>query len=245
VADKYQCPLFLWKKGMPLIKIHQTLTDNWNVRLHPVGEMVEMQISAGEATEPLTLNLSVVERTEAPGSGKALWGYVDLPVLAEQIDLLNEITEQLKSKTGATVGPVKKRVKFKFDAEAIETETTTAQVYSWSLNYGLRYSLQQITRFLTALDSAIREHGGRGLEGNEFFVTYREGNLHLQEPSLSFVVVSAWGYYSAFIYLGEESLEFQICDEEEKAFPVENFDKVVHTAHELFESDKEIILKDA
>ena len=151
----------------------------------------------------------------------------------------------MKSKTGATVGPVKKRVKFKFDGEPIETETTTAQVYSWTLNYGLRYSLQQITRFLTALDSAIREHGGRGLEGNEFFVTYRDGNLHLQEPSLSFVVVSAWGYYSAFLYLGEENLQLQICDEEKETFPVENFDKVVHTAHELFESDKEIILKDA
>ena len=244
MADKYQCPLFLWKEGIPLIKIHQALTDKWNVRLHPVGEMVELQISAGEATEPLTLNLSVIERTEAPGSGKALWGYVDLPVLTEQIDFLQELTEQMKSKTDATVGPVKSRVKFKFDGEPIETDTTTAQVFSWRMNYGLRYSLQQITRFLTALDSAIREHGGRGLEGNEFFVTYRDGNLHLQEPSLSFVVVSAWGYYSAFLYLGEENLEFQICDEEKEAFPVDNFDKVFQTAHDLFESDKEIILKD-
>jgi hypothetical protein len=205
--------------------------------MHPLGEMVEMRISAGQDVEPLTLNLYV-------SSGKALWGYVDLPVISAQIDLLKEVSDQLKTKTEATIGPSKRRVKFKYEGESIETETTTAEVYNWTMNYGLRYSLQSITRFLTALDAAVREHGGRGIEGNEFFVTYRDGNLHLQEPSLSFVLVSAWGYYSAFLYLGVETLEIQVCDEEKESFPAEEFDKVVQTAQELFESDKEIILKD-
>lgn len=238
MAEKYQCPLFVWKTGKLLANIHQALTDKWEVHMHPIGEMVEMRISAGENVEPLTLNLYV-------SSGKALWGYIDLPVITNQIDLLKEIIDQLKTKTEATLGPSKRRVKFKYEGESIETETTTAEVYSWAMNYGLRYSLQSVTRFLTALDAALREHGGRGLEGNEFFVTYRDGNLHLQEPALSFVLVSAWGYYSAFLYLGEESLEIQVCDEEKEKFPADEFDKVVMTAKDLFESDKEIILKDA
>ncbi len=238
MVNKYQCPLFVWKTGKLLANIHQALTDKWEVRMHPIGEMVEMRISGGKNVEPLTLNLYV-------STGKALWGYIDLPVIAEQVEILKEVTAQLKSKTGATLGPSKRRVKFKFEGETVETETTTAEVYSWTMNYGLRYSLQQITRFLTALDGAIRKHDGRGLEGNEFFVTYRDGNLHLQEPSLSFVLVTAWGYYSAFLYVGEQTLELQICDEEKEAFPATEFDKVIETALELFESDKEIILKDA
>ncbi|MFX1508671.1 MAG: hypothetical protein ACFFBR_00055 [Promethearchaeota archaeon] len=237
MANKYQCPLFVWKTGKLLANIHQALTDKWEVVMHPIGEMVEMRISAGQNIEPLTLNLYV-------SSGKALWGYIDLPVIASQINILDAVTTQLKTKTGATLGPAKRRVKFKFEGETIETETTTAEVYSWSMNYGLLYSLQSVTRFLTALDAALREHGGRGLEGNEFFVTYREGGLQLQEPSLSFVLVSAWGYYSAFLYLGEESLEIQICDEEKEKFLVEEFDKVIVTAKELFESENEITLKE-
>jgi hypothetical protein len=199
--------------------------------------MVEMRISGGQNVEPLTLNLFVV-------SGKALWGYIDLPVTSTQMDLLSDISNQLKTKTEAKIGPSKRRVKFKFEGESIETETTTAEVYNWTMDYGLRYSLQSVTRFLTALDAAVREHGGRGIEGNEFFVTYRDGSLHLQEPSLSFVLVSAWGYYSAFLYLGEESLEIQVCDEEKETFPVDEFDKVINSAKALFESEKEIVLKD-
>lgn len=238
MSHNYQCPLFIWKTGLLLAKIHQTLTDNWEVRMHPLGEMVEMRISAGSDIEPLTLNLYV-------SSGKALWGYIDLPVLAEQMALLKEVTEKLKKGTGATIGPAKRRVKFKFEGESIETETTTAEVYSWTMNYGLRYSLSQVTRFLTALDSAIRQHKGRGLEGNEFFVIYREGNLHLQEPSLSFVLVTSWGYYSAFLFIGMESLELHICDEEKNPFPAEEFNQVVKTALDLFESEKEIRIPDA
>lgn len=237
MAIKYQCPLFIWKTGKLLANVHQALTDKWEVRMHPLGEMVEMRITADQNIEPLTLNLYV-------SSGKALWGYIDLPVISEQKELLQEVTSILKTKTEATLGAAKRRVKFKYEGESIETETTTAEVYSWSLKYGLRYSLQQITRFLTALDSAIREHGGRGLEGNEFFITYREGNLHLQEPSLSFVLVTSWGYYSAFLYLGEENLEIQVCDEEKEAFPADDFDKVVEKAVELFESEQDIVLKD-
>jgi hypothetical protein len=135
-------------------------------------------------------------------------------------------------------------MKFKYEGETIETETTTAEVYSWVLNYGLRYSLIQVTRFLSALDSAIRKHKGRGLEGNEFFVIYRQGNLHLQEPSLSFVFVTALGYYSAFLFIGEESLELQVVDEEKEKFNTDEFDKIVQTAHELFESDKDIVITD-
>ncbi|MFX0168766.1 MAG: hypothetical protein ACFE89_05320 [Candidatus Hodarchaeota archaeon] len=235
--NKYQCPLFVWKTGKLLANLHQALSDKWEVRMHPMGEMVELRINAGEESDPLTLNVYV-------SSGKALWGYIDLPVVAAQVPLLEEVTNQLKAKTEATIGPVKKRVKFKFEGESIETETTTAEVYNWTMNYGLRYSLQDVTRFLTALDAAVREHGGRGLEGNEFFVTYRDGNLHLQEPSLSFVLVTAWGYYSAFLYVGETTLELQLCDEEQDPFPTDNFSKVVETALKLFESDKEIILKD-
>ncbi|MFW9831874.1 MAG: hypothetical protein ACFFD8_08865 [Candidatus Thorarchaeota archaeon] len=237
MANKYQCPLFVWKTGKLLANVHQALTKKWEVRMQPLGEMVEMRISAGQTIEPLTLNLFV-------SSGKVLWGYIDLPVISEQMDLLQEVTNILKDTTDAALGPTKRRVKFKYEGESIETETTTAEVYSWTFNYGLRFSLQQITRFLTALDSSIREHEGRGLEGNEFFVTYREGNLHLQEPALSFVLVTTWGYYSAFLYLGEESLEIQICDEEKEDFPTDNFDKVVEKAVELFESDQEIVLKD-
>jgi hypothetical protein len=205
--------------------------------MHHMGEMVEMRISGGQNVEPLTLNLYVV-------SGKAVWGYIDLPVTSTQMDLLKDISNQLKTKTEAKIGPSKRRVKFKFEGESIETETTTAEVYNWTMDYGLRYSLQSVTRFLTALDAAVREHGGRGIEGNEFFVTYRDGSLHLQEPSLSFVLVSAWGYYSAFLYLGEESLEIQVCDEEKETFPVDEFDKVINSAKALFESEKEIVLKD-
>ena len=238
MPEKYQCPLFIWKTGKMLINVLQALTDKWEVRKQDLGEMVELRISANQNVEPLTLNLFVFDN-------QALWGYIDLPVTSQQITLLQEVTNQLKTKTGAELGPSKRRVKFKFEGESIETETTTAEVYSWTMNYGLRYSLQQITRFLSALDSALREHDGRGIEGNEFFVTYRDGNLHLQEPSLSFVLVSTWGYYSAFLYVGEESLELQVCDEEKGKFPAEEFDKVVQTAVNLFESDKEIILKDA
>jgi hypothetical protein len=238
VPEKYQCPLFIWKKGKMLINILQDLTEKWEVRKQDLGEMVELRISAKQNIEPLTLNLFVLDN-------QALWGYIDLPVISQQINLLQEVTNQLKTKTNAELGPSKRRVKFKFEGESIETETTTAEVYSWILNYGLRFSLQQITRFLTALDSGLREHDGRGIEGNEFFVTYRDGNLYLQEPSLSFVLVSAWGYYSAFLYVGEESLELQVCDEEKDKFPAEEFDKVVQTAVKLFEADKEIILKDA
>lgn len=237
MAKNYQCPLFVWKIGKLLANIHQALTDKWEVHMHPLGEMVEMRISAGQHIEPLTLNLFV-------SSGKALWAYIDLPVITSQLDLLKEVTTQLKTKTDAKLGPSKRRVKFKYEGETIETETTTAEVYSWPLDYGLRYSLNSVTRLLTALDAAVREHGGRGLEGNEFFATYRGGHLHLQEPSLSFVLVSAWGYYSAFLYLGEETLEIHVCDEEENVFPVEEFEKVIKTATELFESDKEIVLKD-
>jgi len=237
MANKYQCPLFVWKSGKLLANIHQALSDKWEVNMHPLGDMVEIRISAGQTVEPLTLNLYV-------SSGKALWAYIDLPVISTQLDLLNEVTNQLKTKTEAMLGPSKRRVKFKYEGESIETETTTAEVYSWTIDYGLLYSLQSVTRFLTALDAAVREHGGRGLDGNEFFVIYRDANLHLQEPSLSFVIVSAWGYYSAFLHLGEESLEVQVCDEEEESFPAEEFDKVVKTAKELFESDQEIILKE-
>lgn len=236
--NKYQCPLFVWKTGKLLANVNQALADKWEVRMHPMGEMVEFRISAGEAADPLTLNIYVA-------SGKALWGYIDLPVIAAQVPLLEEITNQLKTKTEATIGPSKKRVKFKFDGESIETETTTAEVYSWTMDYGLRYSLEDITRFLTALDSAVRDYGGRGLEGNEFFVVYREGSLHLQEPSLSFVLVTAWGYYSAFLYVGETTLELQLCDEEKEKFPEENFSKLIETALKLFESDDKIILKSA
>ncbi|MFX1566184.1 MAG: hypothetical protein ACFFCH_09350 [Promethearchaeota archaeon] len=237
MAENYQCPLFVWKTGKLLAHVHQALTDKWEVVMHPIGEMVEMRISAGKNIEPLTLNLYAL-------SGKALWGYIDLPVISSQIDLLKGVTDQLKAKTGASLGPAKRRVKFKYEGETIETETTTADVYSWSMNYGLLYSLPSVTRFLTALDAAIREHNGRGLEGNEFFVTYRDGSLHLQEPSLSFVLVSAWGYYSAFLYLGDDSLEIQICDEEKEVFPADEFDKVIATAKELFESENEIALKE-
>jgi hypothetical protein len=237
MANQYQCPLFVWKTGKLLANIHQALSDKWEVNIHPLGEMVEIRISAGQQVEPLTLNLFL-------SSGKALWAYIDLPVISSQLDLLKDVTNQLKTKTEATLGPSKRRVKFKYEGESIETETTTAEVYSWTMDYGLLYSLQSVTRFLTALDAAVRNHGGRGLEGNEFFVTYREGSLHLQEPSLSFVLVSAWGYYSAFLYLGEENLEIQVCDEEEESFPVEEFNKVIRTTKELFETDKEIILKE-
>ena len=237
MATRYQCHLFVWKTGKLLANIHQALTDKWEVVMHPIGEMVEMRINAGQDLEPLTLNLYV-------SSGKALWAYIDLPVISTQLDLLNDVVNQLKTKTDATLGPSKRRVKFKFEGEAIETETTTAEVFSWTLDYGLRYSLPSVTRFLTALDAAIREHGGRGLEGNEFFVIYRDGSLHLQEPSLSFVLVTAWGYYSAFLYLGEGSVEIQVCDEEKEAFPADEFNKIVVTAKELFESEKDIILKD-
>jgi hypothetical protein len=237
MANQYQCPLFVWKTGKLLANIHQALSDKWEVNIHPLGEMVEIRISAGQQVEPLTLNLFLL-------SGKALWAYIDLPVISSQLDLLKDVTNQLKTKTEATLGPSKRRVKFKYEGESIETETTTAEVYSWTMDYGLLYSLQSVTRFLTALDAAVRNHGGRGLEGNEFFVTYREGSLHLQEPSLSFVLVSAWGYYSAFLYLGEENLEIQVCDEEEESFPVEEFNKVIRTTKELFETDKEIILKE-
>lgn len=235
--NKYRCPLFVWKTGKLLANVNQALTDKWEVRMHPMGEMVEFRISAGGDADPLTLNVYVA-------SGKALWGYIDLPVIAAQVPLLEDITNQLKTKTEATIGPAKKRVKFKFDGESIETETTTAEVYSWTMDYGLRYSLEDVTRFLTALDSAVREHGGRGLEGNEFFVVYREGSLHLQEPSLSFVLVTAWGYYSAFLYVGETTLELQLCDEEKEKFPQENFSKLVETAVKFFESEEKIILKD-
>lgn len=237
MPEKYQCPLFIWKTGKLLANIHQALSENWEVRIHPLGEMVEININSKQSVEPLTLNLYVA-------SGKALWGYIDLPVIAEQTKMLKEVIDQLTKKADATLGPSKRRVKFKFEGETIETETTTAEIYNWVMNYGLRYSLDQVTRFLTALDSAVREHGGRGLEGNEFFVTYREGNLFLQEPSLSFVLVTTWGYYSAFLYIGEENLELQVCDEEKEVFPAEEFDKVVKTALELFESDQEIILKE-
>ncbi|MFX1491750.1 MAG: hypothetical protein ACFFBU_05770 [Promethearchaeota archaeon] len=238
MPEKYQCPLFIWKTGKMLVNVLQALTDKWEVRKQDLGEMVELRISVNQNVEPLTLNLFVLDN-------HVLWGYIDLPVTSQQIALLQELTNQLKTKTGAEIGPSKRRMKFKFEGESIETETTTAEVYSWTMNYGLRYSLQQITRFLTALDSALRENDGRGIEGNEFFVTYRDGNLHLQEPSLSFVLVSNWGYYSAFLYVGEDSLELQVCDEEKEKFPAEDFDKVVQTAVNLFESDKEIILKDA
>ncbi len=235
---RYRVPLFVWKTGKLLVNIHKALSDKWEVRMHPMGEMVEFRINPGGQGEPLTLNVNVME-------GKALWAYIDLPILSDQDDFLNSITEQLKSVTEATIGPVKKRVKFKFEGESIETETTTADVYSWVLNYGLLYSLSQITRFLTAIDAAIREHGGRALEGNEFFVTYRAGSLHLQENSLSFVLITPWGYYSAFLSVGEEALELQIVDEETEDFPADQFEKVVQTAVSLFESDKEIRIQEA
>ncbi|MFX1319273.1 MAG: hypothetical protein ACFE9D_01285 [Promethearchaeota archaeon] len=238
MAIKYQCPLFVWKTGKLLANVHQALSDKWEVRMHHMGDMVEMRISAGQDLDPLTLNLFVV-------SGKALWGYIDLPVTSTQMELLKDISNHLKTKTEASIGPSKRRVKFKFEGESIETETTTAEVYNWKMDYGLRYSLQSVTRLLTALDAAVREHGGRGIEGNEFFVIYRDGSLHLQEPSLSFVLISAWGYYSAFLYLGEESLEIQVCDEEEETFPVNEFDKVIKTAKDFFESDQEIVLKES
>jgi hypothetical protein len=236
VSRSYLCPLFVWKTGKLLAHIHQALTGKWEVRMHPTSdEMFELQISPGENIESLTLNLNVV-------TGKALWGYIDLPVLTSQEAILQEITEVLKKDTGATIGPAKRRVKFKYEGETVETETTTANVYSWSMNYGLRYSLDQILRFTTALDSSIRNQGGRALEGNEFFVLYRDGNLHLQDTTLSFVLVTPWGYYSAFLYLGSEILELHIVDEEDKDFPEKEFDEVVKSAVELFESDKEITL---
>ena len=206
--------------------------------MHPMGEMVEMQISPSAESEPLTLNLHVV-------SGKALWGYIDLPVLAGQDEVLKEVTDHIKKGTEATIGTPKKRVKFKYEGESIETETTTADVYSWIIDYGLRYSLPQLTRLLTALDSAVRDQGGRGLEGNEFFVVYRSGSLFLQEPSLSFVLVTSWGYYSAFLSIGEENLELHIVDEEKEAFQPEKFEQVVEKAITLFESEENIVLPDS
>lgn len=236
MSRSYSCPLFVWKTGKLLAQIHQALTDKWEVRMHQMGdEMVEFRISPGGNIDPLTLNLNVV-------TGKAVWGYIDLPILASQDTVLQEVTEVLTKKTGATIGPVKRRVKFKYEGETIETETTTANVFSWEMNYGLRYSLDQILRFVTAVDSAIRTQGGRALEGNEFFVIYRDGNLHLQDTTLSYVLITAWGYYSAFLYLGEETLEIHIVDEEKEAFPEKEFDAVMKAAVELFESDKEITL---
>ncbi|MFX1563151.1 MAG: hypothetical protein ACFFDP_07575 [Promethearchaeota archaeon] len=237
MSRSYLCPLFVWKTGKLLAQIHQALTDKWEVRMNPTGdEMVELRISPGGNIEPLTLNLNVV-------TGKAIWGYIDLPILANQETILQEITEILKKSTGATIGPVKSHVKFKYDGESVETETTTANVHSWEINYGLRYSLDQILRFITAIDSVIRNKGGQALEGNEFFVIYRDGQLHLQDTTLSFVLVTAWGYYSAFLYIGEENLELHIVDEEEKEFPEQEFDAIVKAATELFETDKEITLK--
>ncbi|MFX1564275.1 MAG: hypothetical protein ACFFDP_13310 [Promethearchaeota archaeon] len=236
MSRSYSCPLFVWKTGKLLAQIHQALTDKWEIRMHQMGdEMVELRISPGGNIDPLTLNLNVV-------TGKAVWGYIDLPILANQDTVLQEVTEILTKKTGATIGPVKRRVKFKYEGETIETETTTANVYSWEMNYGLRYSLDQILRFVTAVDSAIRTQGGRALEGNEFFVIYRDGNLHLQDTTLSYVLITAWGYYSAFLYLGEQTLELHIVDEEKEAFPEKEFDAVMKEAVELFESDKEINL---
>jgi hypothetical protein len=130
VPEKYQCPLFIWKKGKMLINILQDLTEKWEVRKQDLGEMVELRISAKQNIEPLTLNLFVLDN-------QALWGYIDLPVISQQINLLQEVTNQLKTKTNAELGPSKRRVKFKFEGESIETETTTAEVYSWILNYGL------------------------------------------------------------------------------------------------------------
>lgn len=203
--------------------------------MHPMGEMVELHISPGGDGEPLTLNLFVE-------SGKALWGYIDLPVLTEQDEFLNSVRDQLTKVTGAAIGPLKKRVKFKYEGETIETETTTADVFSWVLSYGLRYSLDQVTRFLTALDLAIRQNGGRAVEGNEFFVMYRAGNLHLQETSLSFVMVTQWGYYSAFLSIGEENLELHVVDEEADKFPIDEFAKVIEDTVNLFESDTQLIV---
>jgi len=232
---KYRCPLFVWKTGKLLADIHKALTDKWEVRLHPMGDMVELVISTSGESVPLTLNLNVVE-------GKAIWGYIDLPVIASQEELLQQVTGQLTKATGAAIGPLKQHIKFRYEGEAVETETSTADVYSWTLNYGLRYSLPDVVRFMSALDSLVRKGGGRALEGNEFFVIYKDGALHLQDEALSFVLISPWGYYSAFLHVGEETLELQICDEEEAEFPADKFDVLVKDTVALFDSDKEITL---
>lgn len=197
--------------------------------------MVELRISTAAGVVPLKLNLNVV-------SGQAIWGYIDIPVLHEQEELLKEVTEQLRKVAGATIGPLKRRVKFKFEGESIETETSTAEVYSWVINYGLRYDLAQLTRFLTALDSAIRKRGGRPLEGNEFFVTYKDGALQLRDENISFVLVTSKGYYSAFLHIGESALELQVCDEEDTPFPAEELDGIIKDAVAFFESEEDIPL---
>lgn len=207
-----------------------------------MDDIVEIRILPGPpgemaADSPLTLHLNVV-------SGKALWGYVDMPVLPEQEKLLLEVTDQLK-KAGATIAPLKRRVKFRYQGETVETETTTTDVYCWALDYGLRYSLNQVVRFLSALDSVIRRRGGRPLEGSEFFVIYKDGALTLVDETLSFVLGTPWGYYSAFLHVGPDTLELQICDEEDKPFPATEFDAIVSDAVKLFESDQEITLPEA
>jgi hypothetical protein len=200
-----------------------------------MGDMVELVVSTSGESVPLTLNLNVVE-------GKAIWGYIDLPVTASQEELLQQVTEQLTKAAGAAIGPLKQHIKFKYEGETVETETTTADVYSWTLSYGLRYSLPDVVRFLSSLDSLVRQRGGRPLEGNEFFVTYKDGTLHLRDEALSFVLISPWGYYSAFLHVGEETLELQICDEEETEFPADKFDALVKDTVALFDSDKDITL---
>ncbi len=213
-----------------------SLTDKWEVRMQRIGEeMVELRIGTAASTIPLKLNLNIV-------SGQAIWGYIDLPVLQEQEELLKEVTEQLRKVAGATIGPPKRRVKFKFEGESIETETTTAEVYNWVINYGLRYDINQLTRFFTALDSSIRQRGGQPLEGNEFFVTYKDGTLQLRDENISFVLVTSSGYYSAFLHIGESALELQICDEEDTPFPAEELDGVIKDAVAFFESEDEIPL---
>jgi hypothetical protein len=239
VPNRYKCPLFIWKTGKPLANVLGSLTDKWEVRSQRTGdEMVELRISAEAGAIPLTLNLNVI-------SGQAIWGYIDLPVLQEQEELLKEVTERLKTVAGATIGPLKRRVKFKFQGESIETETTTAEVYSWVINYGLRYDITQLTRFFTALDSSIRQRGGRPLEGNEFFVTYKDGALQLRDENISFVLVTSTGYYSAFLHIGETALELQICDEEDTPFPEEELDGIIKDAVAFFESEDEILLPDS
>jgi hypothetical protein len=227
----------VWKTGKLLANVHQALADKWEVRMHPMGDMVELVVSTSGESVPLTLNLNVVE-------GKAIWGYIDLPVTAAQEELLQQVTEQLTKAAGAAIGPLKQHIKFKYEGETVETETTTADVYSWTLNYGLRYSLPDVIRFLASLDSLIRQRGGRPLEGNEFFVTYKDGALHLRDEALSFVLISPWGYYSAFLHVGEETLELQICDEEETEFPADKFDALVKDTVALFDSDKEVTLQE-
>ena len=207
-----------------------------------MDDMVEIRILPGSPSEmastlPLTLHLNVV-------SGKALWGYVDMPVLPEQEKMLLEVTDQLK-KAGAAVAPLKRRVKFRYQGETVETETTTTDVYCWTFDYGLRYSLDQVVRFLTALDSVVRKRGGRPIECSEFFVIYKDGALTLVDETLSFVLGTPWGYYSAFLHVGTDSLELQICDEEAPPFPAPEFDNLVSEAVKLFESEGEIALPEA